>query len=90
MLAEMGIFAVISLLTVLGILFKSALYVYRREKDGFLKAFALGYMGIIPAIIVANMTGNRFTHVDLLTIFWIFSAAIICLKGIIQKERSEW
>ena len=88
-LCEMGIFAFLSLFAILGIFFKSAVYIFRREKDLFLKGLALGYTGIIPAILVANLTGNRFTHVDLLTIFWILSACIGSLKRQIRIEATQ-
>lgn len=86
MLCEMGVITFLSLSVLLVTFFKTAVYVYKREKDLFLKGFALGYLGIIPALLVANLTGNRFSHVDLLAIFWILSACIIRLKAIQQTE----
>jgi len=88
-LCEMGVVAMASIVAVLFYFFKSALFVYKREKDPALRGFSLGYLGIIPAIVVANMTGDRFNHVDLLAIFWMLSACIISLKAIIIYEHRE-
>lgn len=86
-ICEMGVIPLIVLLAILLHFFISAIYVYKREKDPMLKGFALGYMGCIPALIVANLTGDRFNHVDLTAIFWMLSAAIIKLRAIIKTEN---
>ena len=89
MLVEMGLISLVSLFIVFVYFLRQAYYIYKREKDLFLKGFALGFMGIIPDILVANLTGQRFNHVDLLAIFWMLSACIVKLKNIINQERLE-
>lgn len=86
MLVEMGAVVLIALFAVFLYLMRFAYYVYKKEKDTFLKGFALGYLGIIPALVVANMTGDRFNHVDLTAIFWMLSACVVKLRGIIKAE----
>ena len=87
MLVEMGILALAVLFVLLGFFFFSALQVYRQEKDPLLKGCALGYLGTIPAILVANLTGERFSHIDLLAVFWMMSAVLVKLRAIIEAER---
>ena len=84
---EMGLITIVAFFALLFFLFKAALYVFRREEDTMLKGITLGYMGSIPAIIVCNLTGNRFDAVDLISIFWILSGCILYLKKAIQAER---
>lgn len=84
---EMGLVALALIMFMLFLFFKSAFYVYKREKDRLLRGMALGYMASIPAIVVCNFTGNRFDAVDLIIIFWLLSACILRLKDIIIKER---
>jgi O-antigen ligase len=89
MLVEMGLVTVASLAAIFGIFFVSALRVYRREKDALLKGCALGYLGIIPAILVANVTGERFSHIDLMAVFWMLSACLIKLRAIHIAEQDD-
>jgi len=89
MLCEMGLLTVLALLLALIVLFGAAVYSYRRENAPLLRGMALGFMASIPAIIVANMTGNRFDAEELMFIFWIVSAMVLKLKGIIRAEQLE-
>lgn len=84
---EMGLVMLATLLSMFLIFFKDGLYIYRHEKDAMLRGMVLGYLASIPAIIVCNLTGNRFDAVDLITIFWIMSACILRLNDIIRTER---
>lgn len=87
MLCEMGLLTVLTLLLLLVFLFKAAVYVFRRERDPMLKGMALGFLASIPAIIVANFTGNRFDAEELMFPFWILAACVLQLKNILQTEK---
>ena len=89
MLVEMGLVSVASLMALLAYFMYCAYQAYRRERNLFLKGFALGYLGCVPAILVANTTGQRFDHVDLLAIFWMLSACIVMLHNINRQELKE-
>ncbi|HOO76630.1 MAG TPA: O-antigen ligase family protein [bacterium] len=89
MLVEMGIITLASIMLFFGYTVYCSYRVFRRERNPFLRGFALGYLGCAPAIIVANVTGQRLNHVDLLAIFWILSACIVKLDSIITQERYE-
>jgi len=89
LLVTMGGICVASLLAVLGYFIYCGWWVFRREKNGYLKGLALGYTGCIPAIVVANLTGQRIDHVDLTAIFWMLSACIIKLRNINLQEMRE-
>ena len=86
MLVEMGAIAFFSLMSLFGYLLMTAWKTYRLERDPFLRGFLLGYLGCVPAILVANLTGERFSHVDLLAIFWMASALVVKLS-IMNKEE---
>lgn len=87
-LCEMGLLTLIAVLLMLFFLFKSGLYVLKRERDPMLKGMALGFVAAIPAILVANMTGNRFDAEDLMYPFWILAACVLQLKNILVAERT--
>ncbi len=89
MMVEMGLATVAVLAAILGVFFVSALRVYRWEKDALLRGCALGYLGIIPALLVANITGERFSHIDLLAVFWMYSACLIKLRAIHVAEQGQ-
>ncbi len=86
-LCEMGLLTLVALFLMLALLFKSAVYVLRREQDPMLQGMALGFLAAIPAIIVANLTGNRFDAEEVMFHFWILAACLLQLKNIIQTER---
>jgi hypothetical protein len=54
-----------------------------------LKGVALGFIAAVPAVIVANMTGNRFDAEELMYPFWILAACVLQLRNIIQTERTQ-
>lgn len=89
MLVTMGGVCVGSLLAVLAYFMYCGWWVYRHETNGYLRGLALGYTGCVPAIIVANMTGQRIDHVDLTAIFWMLSACIVKLRNINLQEMRE-
>lgn len=85
---EMGLLALIPLFLAFFIFGKQAFFVFKREKDPMLKSLALGYIGMVVALVVVNMTGNRFDAVDLTTPFWILSACIVRLRQIHIREQT--
>jgi len=89
MLVEMGLITVGALMGVFFYGMYCSYQVYRMEKNLFLKGFALGYLGCVPAIIVANLTGQRINHVDLISIYWLMTACIVKLYVINRHERYE-
>ncbi len=86
---EMGILALLLLFTVIFFLAKYSISVYRREKDPMLKAMALGYIGTLAALMVVNLTGNRFDAVDLMAPFWVIAACVTRLRHIHILEAAE-
>ncbi len=89
LLVTMGGICVGSLFIVFGYFMYCGWWVYRHETNGYLKGLALGYTGCVPAIIVANLTGQRIDHVDLTAIFWMLSACIVKLRNINLQEMRE-
>lgn len=87
-LCEMGLVGLTVLLGIFLVVFKTGIYVLRREQDPMLKGMVLGLMGSIPALMVNNMTGSRLDSVDLNIIFWIIAACVIRLKEIIRSEKA--
>lgn len=86
-ICEMGLLAVVSLLAMLVLLFRAGVYVFRREQDPMLKGMTLGFLAAIPAIVAANLTGNRLDAEELMFPFWILAAGVLKLKDIIRTER---
>lgn len=89
LLVEMGLITLIVFFVLLALIFKSSIYVFRRERDPMLKGMALGLIAAIPAIIVANLTGNRLDGEELMFHFWITAACILQLRNILRTERFQ-
>lgn len=87
MLCEMGLLTLIALFGMFFVLTREAIYVLRRERDPMLKGMTLGFIAAVPAIIVANLTGNRFDAEELMFHFWILAACVLQLKNINITER---
>jgi putative inorganic carbon (HCO3(-)) transporter len=85
--AEMGIFVLFVFLLIIFVLFKNTLWLYRRIEDKFIKAVALGMLGGIAGMLVANMFGSRLESEEVSAYFWILAGLII--RAVIMKKRKE-
>ncbi|RJP28762.1 MAG: O-antigen ligase family protein [Candidatus Omnitrophota bacterium] len=74
--AEMGIFALLVFLFILGIIFKNTYKLYRLTRDKFFKAISLGFLGSLGGVLVANIFGGRLDSQEVSSYFWILAALI--------------
>lgn len=85
--AEMGIPVLVVFLLIIVSLFKNTFWLFKRVEDKFIKAVALGMLGGIAGMLVANMFGSRFESEEVSAYFWILAGLII--RAVIMKKRKE-
>jgi len=71
--AEMGIPSLVIFLIILFILIKNAAWLLKHSKDRYFKAFALGVLGGIFGLLVANMFGSRLNTEEVSSYFWLYA-----------------
>jgi putative inorganic carbon (HCO3(-)) transporter len=85
--AEMGIPALLAFLLVLFIILKNTRKLYIKTNDKFLKALALGFLGSIGGVFVANIFGGRLDTQEVSSYFWILAALIF--KALYFERQSS-
>ena len=85
--AEMGIPALLVFLLLLLLMILNARKLYSVTNDKFFKALALGFIGCLGGIVVANMFGGRLDSQEVSSYFWILSALIFKALYIENQER---
>ena len=87
--AELGVPALLLLLVNFGLLFWLANRVYRRHPDPFVHATALGYLGGLSGLLVANMFGSRLNTTEVAGYVWVLAALMARADVDLTKERSS-
>ncbi len=72
--AEFGIPALLLFLLTVLVLFRITNVVYKRHPDPFIKATALGFLGGLSGLLMANMFGSRLNTTETSGYFWILAA----------------
>jgi O-antigen ligase len=85
--AEMGIFVLGIFLLIIFLLFKNTFWLFKRVKDEFIKAVALGMFGGIAGMVMANMFGSRLESEEVSAYFWILAGLIV--RAVIMKKKGE-
>lgn len=85
--AEMGIIALFVFLLILWIIFVNTRKLYVKTREKFFKALALGFLGCLGGVFVANIFGGRLDAQEVSSYFWIL-AALIFRALYIEKEDS--
>ena len=88
--AEMGIPALLVFLWLIWIIFWTTWRFYRKTKDPYSKALALGYLGGIFGLLMSNMFGSRLDSQEVASYFWILAALIMRLKILEEKESGDY
>ena len=83
--AEMGIPALLIFLLILLMLTKNAWWLLRCVEDRYIKAFALGVLGGLSGLLVANMFGSRLNSEEVSSYFWIYAGLIMAAVRMKQK-----
>lgn len=85
--AEMGIPALIIFLVILFMLLKDSRWLLRHSEDRYFKAFALGMIGGIFGLIVANMFGSRLNSEEISSYFWLLAGLL--MRAVIMRKREQ-
>ncbi|MBI4341848.1 MAG: O-antigen ligase family protein [Candidatus Omnitrophica bacterium] len=72
--AEQGIPALVLFLVSLLVLFRVTVVVYRRHPDPFIRSTALGFLGGLSGLFMANMWGSRVNTTETSGYLWIMAA----------------
>ena len=84
---EMGIPVLIVFLLIIFVLFRNTFWLFTRVEDPFIKAVALGMLGGLAGMIVANMFGSRLESEEVSAYLWILAGLII--RAVLMKKRKE-
>ncbi len=85
--AELGIPALVFFLTMLAMLMWFTGQVYYHHPDPFIKATALGFLGGLSGLLMANMFGSRLNSVEVAGYFWILAALMARAHAWVAAER---
>lgn len=85
--AEMGIPVLLVFLLIILALYKNTFWLYVRVQDPFIKAVALGMLGGIAGMMMANMFGSRLESEEVSAYFWILAGLII--RAVLMKKRGQ-
>ncbi len=72
--AEFGIPALVFFVIILLLLYRITVIVYRRHPDPFIRTTALGFLGGLSGLFMANMFGSRLNTTEVSGYFWILAA----------------
>jgi len=72
--AEFGVPALVFFIIVLLLLYRITVIVYRRHPDPFIRTTALGFLGGLSGLFMANMFGSRLNTTEVSGYFWILAA----------------
>lgn len=84
--AEMGILALVIFLIIILIMIKNSYWLYKKSKDKFIKAFALGMLGGIFGLLMVNMFGSRMNAEEVSAYFWVYAGLIMAAVRLEKKE----
>jgi O-antigen ligase len=87
--AELGVPALLLLLLNFGLLFWLANRIYKRHPDPFVHATALGYLGGLSALLVANLFGSRLNTTEVAGYVWLLAGLMARADVGLSKDRSD-
>ncbi|MFA5089276.1 MAG: O-antigen ligase family protein [Candidatus Omnitrophota bacterium] len=85
--AESGIPTLLSFLLILFVGIKNGWWLLKNSNDRFFKAFALGFLGGMFALLAANMFGSRLNAESVGSYSWVFLGLI--MRAVIMKKNGE-
>lgn len=84
--AEMGMPALLVFLFILFLLIKNSRWIVRHSRDRYFKGFALGVLGGICGLLMANMFGSRLNSEEISAYFWLLSGLTIRAVLLVQEQ----
>jgi len=87
--AEMGIPSLVIFLLIIAVFWFETMWVYRRSKDAFFKATALGMLGGIAGLLIVNIFGSRLNSLEVSGYFWILAGIILRIKHLEKTEGKK-
>ena len=85
-LAEQGIIGILIFLHILRLALRSGWKLYKTALDSFSKGLGLGFVACVLVLIVANIVGNRWTHLQVGAFFWCFAALVVRSNQLIEEN----
>jgi O-antigen ligase len=87
--AEMGIPALVFFLLVILAIFRVTSVVFRRHPDPFVRAAALGFLGGLSGLLMANMFGSRLNTSEVSGYFWILAALMARAHRWVRQDVAQ-
>jgi len=87
--AEMGLPALFLYLLVLLIILINTRKLYRSTNDKFYKALALGFLGSLGGVLMANVFGGRMDSQAASSYFWILAALVFKALYLEHQDRAR-
>jgi len=75
--AEQGVPTLLVFLLIVFMLIRYSYRVYKRSNDKFYKAVALGFLGGLTGLLMANMFGSRLNTLEISGYFWMLAGIIM-------------
>jgi O-antigen ligase len=86
--SEMGIPMLIVFLIILFMLIKNSFWLLKNTKDKYFKSFALGMLGGIFGLFVANLFGSRLLYTESISsYFWLLSGLL--MRAVIMHKSTQ-
>lgn len=85
--AEMGIPMLVIFLIIIFMLFKKSLWLLKNSHDKYFKAFALGMIGSLSGLLIANLLGSRLLYSEELSSYFWLLAGFLMRAIIINKNK---
>ena len=87
--AEMGIPALILFIVMILVIFWITYVVYTHHPDPFIRATALGFLGGLSGLLMANMFGSRLNTSEASGYFWVLAALMARAYAWVEEERGK-
>jgi len=85
--AEMGLPTLLTFLIVLGMAWYYTYWLFRHATDRSMKAMALGFLGGLTGLVVANMFGSRMDAQVVSSYFWILCG--LMMRGVVIEKGAK-
>jgi O-antigen ligase len=86
-MAEQGLIGLIVLMVILWKALKNGWILYRSSNSGFLTGLGFGFTISVISLLITNIFGDRWTHLQVGAYFWIFLGLVVSALKVTQQEN---
>jgi O-antigen ligase len=78
-IGETGFVGFVLFLMLLAVMVKTAMNIYKTEKESYFKSLALGFLGVFIALMVHGITVSTFMIIRIMEPFWFLTAIVMSI-----------